>query len=59
MQANKIDSYSSPNIRKFTFSFPCDQPLEINPNGIKLFGIGGKNILIFFYKIKTSAIKTT
>ncbi|XP_055317479.1 F-box only protein 39 [Sitodiplosis mosellana] len=35
---------SSPNIRQFAFNFPCDQPLEINPNGIKLFGIGGQVI---------------
>lgn len=44
MQNNNTDSYSTPNIRKFTFNFPCEQPIEMNPNGIKLFGIGGKTM---------------
>lgn len=32
--------HRSSNIRKISFKFPCDQPLDSNPNGIKLFGVG-------------------
>lgn len=31
------------NIRSFNFGFPCGQCLENHPNGLKLFGIGGKH----------------
>lgn len=46
MQNNKTDSHSSPNIRQLTFNFPCEHPIEMNPNGIKLFGIGGRTMKI-------------
>ncbi|XP_031622465.1 uncharacterized protein LOC116340235 [Contarinia nasturtii] len=42
MLENKL--HQSSNISKFTFKFPCDQPLDSDPNGIKLFGIGGQLI---------------
>lgn len=43
-----MHSFTPANIQKFSFEFPCDQPLEIQQNGIKLFGIGGNRTQIEF-----------
>lgn len=55
------------NIQKITFKFPCDQPLEIQPDGIKLFGVGGmylsheiifkNDILLNYYRIGENLLK--
>lgn len=35
------DVAAMPRIRNLSFVFPCDEPIAEDPNGIKLFGIGG------------------
>lgn len=41
LQTHTMQSFTPANIQKFSFEFPCDQPLAIQQNGVKLFGIGG------------------